>query len=210
MEGRRVMARKSNTGDGDEYTDHDEAMLEAALDDAWQDYDDLGPGSAPTHIDVRAQIEWAGVEQGPGGMRSTTLGPVDLAPVKDKLDAARQATNKAAAAAPATSYTAKGWRAQLRALTGTTRGSVLADRAGLNPTARTVRNWLSESNAPSKRNQAKIAEAYTGLGTWQVDTARSSATTAQHELAEALTRSLSGKYGSTIRLRNIQRLNLEP
>ncbi len=204
------MARKSNTGSGDDYTDHDAAMLEAALEQAWQEYDDLGPGAAPTHVDVRARIEWAGVEQGPGGIRSTTLGPVDLDPVKAQLDAARKAAGKAASAAPASSYTAKGYRAQLAALVSTPRGSALADRAGLNPTARTVTNWLAESTTPSRANQAKIAEAYAGLRTWNADSARQSATSARRTLADALTRSLSGKYGATIRLRDIQRLTLEP
>lgn len=203
-----MMPSKVNTGAGEPYSDTDVAALSAVLVGAFAEY---GGGAAPTSIGVRSRLEWAGVEQqSNGGVRSTTLGRVDLAPVQELLDAARRATAKAANTVPATSYRAKGYRAQLSALVSTPRGSALSDRVGLNASTRTVRNWLSETTTPSKANRAKIAEAYAGLSTSSMETAGKSAVAAQRAVADALTRSLSRKYGATIRLRDIERLTLEP
>src|SRR4051812_12138451 len=60
------------------------------------------------------------------------------------------------------SYTAVGWHAQIRQLTGHSRGSAAADAVGLDPTARTLRGWLAGSE-PSKANQGKIHAAYRRL-----------------------------------------------
>lgn len=61
-----------------------------------------------------------------------------------------------------TSYTAVGWHAQIRQLTGHSRGSAAADAVGLDPTARTLRRWLA-GNEPTKANQERIAAAYRRL-----------------------------------------------
>jgi hypothetical protein len=61
------------------------------------------------------------------------------------------------------SYTAKGWHAQISALTRTSRGYAAADAAGLDVTSRTLTGWLSQSVTPSKSNQEKIHQAYASL-----------------------------------------------
>lgn len=63
------------------------------------------------------------------------------------------------------SYSARGWHAQLVALTGTQRGMGFLDAAGINVTQRTLLSWLSSTGekgdrAPSKANQQMIREAY--------------------------------------------------
>ena len=63
-----------------------------------------------------------------------------------------------------TSYDARGWHAQLRALTDTRAGREAADRAGLAPTARTLLGWLAETTTPNKANREKIAQAYGAEG----------------------------------------------
>ncbi len=201
------MAGKRSTGDGVEYDTRDEAIIEAALDNAWQGYDS-GSGS-PTKMVVTARVEWSGVEQASnGGVRTVRLDDLDLFPVKAKLDKARRAGARAAHSTPATSYQAKGWHAQLRALTGSRHGSEVSDRAGLDPSPRTLRRWLAQDTAPSKANQQKIAEAYSGMRTWQVDTTSRASTDARHELAAALTAALSHRYAAKVRLRDIQSLNV--
>lgn len=66
------------------------------------------------------------------------------------------------------SYTAKGWHAQISRLTATQAGYKAADRAGLNVTERTLKDWLAERREPSPANQALIARAYVlaGAGRW--------------------------------------------
>ena len=63
------------------------------------------------------------------------------------------------------SYTAVGWHAQVRKLAEAgERGSAAADAVGLDPTARTLKGWLSDPlNEPTKANQAKIHAAYDRL-----------------------------------------------
>lgn len=65
-------------------------------------------------------------------------------------------------------YTAKGWHAQISRLTATQAGYKAADRVGLNVTERTLRDWLAERREPSAANQALINKAYTlaGAGRW--------------------------------------------
>ncbi len=205
---------KADTGPPTEYIDVDEAMLEAAIDDAWAEYEAAAgaEGEAagePTGMRVSAQIEWAGVlDRAHDGHRTTTLDGLDLTQVKGALDQARQASQRAGEARPATSYRAKGWEAQLRALTASKRGSTAADRADLNPTARTLRGWLSGDATPSKANQQKIDQAYGALRNWRVDTANAKATAARHNLAEETSAALRQRYGAEIRLRNITNMEL--
>jgi hypothetical protein len=201
----------TTTGPSTDYNAHDEGIVEAALDAAFAYWDDeAAPGQEPTVMHVTAQVEWAGVvDRARGGVRSTRLDGLNLAALRPALDAARKASQRAERAEPARSYTAKGWHAQLRALVSVNRGSELADRAGLNPTAKTVMAWLSESRAPSAANRARISEAYSGLRTAGVEEARTRAEAANHALAEKLNGVLTEEYGQEIRLRDISRLHLQ-
>lgn len=65
-------------------------------------------------------------------------------------------------------YTAKGWHAQISRLTATQAGYKAADRVGLNVTERTLKDWLAERREPSAANRALINKAYTlaGAGNW--------------------------------------------
>lgn len=64
------------------------------------------------------------------------------------------------------SYRAKQWHAQLVQLTGTHRGYEALEHAGLNVTARTLANWLSDSEYPVRRSyQEQIRAAYEGTAT---------------------------------------------
>lgn len=200
------------SGPSDPYDAHDEGIVEAALDAAFQDWDD-GPGASgaePTRMQARAQVEWNGVvDRANRGVREPNLGPARLSALRPDLEAARKANarvERAEGAGPARSYTAKGWHAQLRALTSSSRGSSLADRAGLNPSARTLQKWLSDAEYPIRRSdREKISEAYSGLRTSRMDTARESAEAANHRLAEKLNEVLGGAHhGAEIRLRNIE------
>lgn len=203
---------KATTTEPTEYDASEEAAIEAALDRAMGDYDeDYGDDDdeGPTRLYVEAEIEWAGTYN-PRAMRGTTLDGLDLKPVRDALRNAEGAAARAAHARPASSYQAKGWHAQLRALLGSSHGSAAADRAGLAPSTRTVQRWLSTEHAPSKANRERIAEAYGALRTWRVDEARQSAERAAHAVADALSGALRERYGAEIRLRDIQRLIMEP
>lgn len=59
-----------------------------------------------------------------------------------------------------TTYTAKGWHAQISKLTEQQRGYDAMARAGLDVTPRTLLGWLSESQAPSAANRTRIQTAY--------------------------------------------------
>lgn len=207
------MGRKSDTGDPTPYDDADEAALEAAIDAAWYDYDggdQLGAGGEPTRVTGRAQIEWSGsVDRANGGVRNVNFGNLKLGPVRKALKESRAARQAVRDARPSSSRAAKGWHAQLRELTSTKYGSTAADRAGLNPSARTLRNWLSEANAPSKANQQRIGEAYAALRNRQVDQATDRAVTARHNLAQTVSHSFRQEFNVEIRLRDIERLDLE-
>lgn len=77
----------------------------------------------------------------------------------------RALINAIAAAAGGTvgvrsSYTAKGWHAQISKLTSSPRGYLAAERAGLSVNHRTLVDWLAERREPSKANQSLIAKAY--------------------------------------------------
>lgn len=195
----------SNTGDPTPYSDQDEGIIEAAFDRAFRDYEAELP---PSQMTVRAQIEWGGVlDRANGGIRTTRLNGLNLRGVRAALNRVNAAERSAAEARPATSYRAKGWHAQLRELTGSRRGSELAERAGLDPSARTLQRWLA-GGQPSRANRERIAEAYEGLRTWRVDQARGEVQQARHELSGELSDALRERYGQEIRLRDIRTLRL--
>jgi hypothetical protein len=195
------------TGPSEPYSENDEAAVADVLDDAFAAWDDQAPDQNPSAMHVTAQIEWAGVvDRARGGVRSTRLDGINLGALRKPLEEARRANQRAEAVAPARSYTAKGWHAQLRALVSVGHGSDLADRAGLNPTRGTLTAWLSETRAPSKANQARIAEAYGGLRIAPVERAHGRAEAANHALAEKLNAVLTEEYGQEIRLRDITRM----
>lgn len=201
------MPRSRETGDGDEYTDTEEAALEAAAGAAMDEYE---AEAAPTRMTVQGVVEWAGaVQASNGGVRRVRLDGLDLTEARDRLRTARDASQRAREAHPARSMTAKGWHSQLRALTSSRYGSDMADRAGLDPTARTLRAWLSEDRAPNKANQQRIAEAYGALRNRGLDSANERAKAARHEFQESLTDALRDRYGATIRFRNIEELSFE-
>lgn len=191
---------KRGTGTSTDYSGADEAMLEAAVEQAWANYGD----GTPTRIRVSAQVEWSGViDKGRGGHRTTTLDGLQTGALKKAVQAAQKAAQKAGEARPAASMKAKGWHAQLRALTEHRHGSAAADKAGLGPTARTLQEWLSESRSPSKANQGRITEAYDRLRNWGVDQAGDARSAAQHRVAEALNDAIKERYGADVRLRDI-------
>lgn len=217
-----------------EYSAHDEGVIEAALDRAWQEYEseygddsggfgegdggnmtgdepeEGGGGGGPSGITVTARIEWAGdTARANGGSRTTRLDRLQLGRVREALSETRDATRRATQARPAESYRAQGWHAQLRELTESARGSAAADRAGLSPTARTLTAWLSEDRTPTRANRDRIEEAYNSLRTTRVDNARQTARDARHNLSQALSDALGERYGSEIRLRDISNLRLE-
>jgi hypothetical protein len=212
------MAKKSTTGDPTPYTDADEAAIEAAIDSAWQQYEaaaeaEEAEGEMPSNMRVSAQIEWAGVlDRARDGHRTTRLDGLDQAlmkEVKKALDRARQASQRTEQARPATSYRAKGWQAQLRQLNRVQRGAVAAERAGLSPSQRTMREWTTGRREPNKQNRELIAKAYDELRNWRVNTTQAAATAANKDVADRLTDTLRERYGAEIRLRNITQLDLE-
>lgn len=196
---------RGNTDPPTPYSARDEAEMEAALDRAFRDYEE----AAPTTMDVTAQIEWGGVvDRANDGVRRTRLDNLDLSGVQQARERVRQTTERAGEVRPATSYTAKGWRAQFRQLMRSGHGRELADRAGLNPASRTMRRWRAGGN-PSRANRERIADAYRHMSTWRVDRAQAETRNAQHELANALSGALRERYGTEIRLRDIRQLRLD-
>jgi len=199
------------TAPASEYDIYEEGIIEAALDAAFDDWDDATPTQNPTAMHVDARVQWAGdFDRANNGRRQVNFDGLNLGALRGPLQKARNANaraERAGEAGPARSYNAKGWHAQLRALTGSSHGSKLADRAGLDPSARTLRAWLSEDRAPSKANQARIAEAYAGLRTAGAEDAKDRAIKANHELANKLNSVLSDRYEQDIRLFDITSLH---
>ena len=204
------MSSKSTSGDPTEYDAYDESNVYRAIDHAYSEY---GSSGTPSKMQVTAQVEWSGsIDRARGGMRKVRLDNLDpgkMRALKAAVRREREAQARVKAATPSASYSAQGWRAQLNALLTDRRGEAVSDRAGLSPTARTLRAWLSDERAPSRANQERIAQAYGGLRTWRVDQARSDAQTAQGATAKALTDALRDRYGAEIRLRSIVRLTLD-
>lgn len=75
----------------------------------------------------------------------------------------REALSKVSLGRPRESYTAAGWHAQVRQLTGTERGYQAMSEAGVHATRRTLTAWLSEERAPSKANREAISRAYEAM-----------------------------------------------
>ncbi|MFF8495202.1 hypothetical protein ACF06O_30745 [Streptomyces albidoflavus] len=59
-----------------------------------------------------------------------------------------------------TSYTAKGWHAQISKLTSSGRGYQAAEKAGLSVKEKTLKAWLADQVTPTRANQDLIAKAY--------------------------------------------------
>jgi hypothetical protein len=125
--------------------------------------------------------------------------------VKAALAGARTASAKAAATPERlSSYQAKGWAAQLAQLTKLgAAGSAAADAAGLNPTVRTLKAWVSGERAPSAANRARISEAYGRAATRHRDAATTSSRQASARVAQAFTDALGDRYGAEIRITDI-------
>lgn len=213
---------KVKTGSSSDYTAADEAELEAAAADAWDDYygydasdeaedwsdDDPDGDALPDAITITADIEWAG-SYNPRPHRTTRLVGLDLSGMHVALKARRQAAAALDRAEKrAGRMKAKGWHAQLRELTRTKAGYAAADGAGLNVSRRTLTRWLAETQAPSKANQDRIAAAYRELARGPVERARSTAAARSSAVADALTRAVKRTYGADVRFFNISDLEI--
>ena len=197
------MSRTRTTGDGEPYTDADEAAvadaMEAAFADAYGGEDD-GSGPDPTGADVEAQIEWAGTvdNNGRGGVRFTRLDGLNTRELRRATQDAAKARGQAERG-PLRSYKAKGWDAQWRKITGSKRGQDAMREAGLNPSKTTMRRWLTGSQAPSKANRERIAKAYDELA----NPARGSLREANQRVTDRLTDTVQARYGVPVRFREI-------
>lgn len=206
------MARRTDTGDPTPYTDADEAALEAAAEQAFHDWDESEyTGQEPTIMYVSAQIEWSGsVDLANDGHRSTRLYALELQEVRQATERARMARERAEAARPASSYQAKGWKAQLRQINKVKRGQAAAERVGLSPSPRTMREWSTGRRTPSKENRERIARAYDELRNWRVHATQEASTRANREVANRLSEAFRESQQAEIRLRGITRIDLEP
>lgn len=182
---------RSTTGDSTPYsTASEEALtklLAAALD-----------GSNGGRLEVTADIQWAGTYNAKAH-RTTVLDGLNLDQVQQAVAAAKEAGAVRDSAEPYKSYKAKGWHAQLHELTRTDRGSEAADRAGLNPSSRTLMRWLSTAGEPSKANRDRISAAYSELRNKPVTDAQQAYERANHAVAEALNASARDRYGAEVR-----------
>lgn len=202
------MASKTSTGDPTPYTENDEYDLFASMDEGWDEFED--GFDAPSKMTVSAVVEWSGsINRAHGGHRTVRLDGLELGPVKAALDDARAAARAANEAREYRSYTAKGWHAQISALTRSARGSELADRAGLNPSARTLSTWLAEGRTPSRANQQRIAEAYAGLRTAGIESARAQQREAVHRAAEAVNEAVRERYGADVRFTDVRSIDFD-
>jgi hypothetical protein len=184
--------------DGVDYDPGEIDELIDAMQQALNDYDQRkGTHRAtPRSLEVKAQVEWAGELQGPGGVRHVNLGarggmPLDLSRVRDALKQT---------GGPLKSYKAKGWQAQLRQLNAVKRGTAAKQAAGLSPSRETLRRWERGEQRPSKANRERIQEAYGQLRNPSGMTPEQ----ARARAADALTDALYNAYGSPVRFRDIQ------
>lgn len=144
-------------------------------------------------IKIRGDVEWAGESR---GVRTTRLSVADSSNLVAPLQKYRETGR-------ASSYRAKGWHAQIRALSAAgDRGSRAADRAGLSVTAPTLRHWLAEDRAPTAANQAKISAAYERL-------AHGGRDKAAHELVRALNEEIQAAEGVPVRVTDLEWLTIE-
>jgi hypothetical protein len=194
------VAKKRDTGDGDPYSDAEEASLCDAIERAMgDDYDEDQTGPSNARIEVTAEIEWAGtIDHLKDGVRTTRLDGIDMRPVIDAVRQLREAEGRDRG--PLRSYKAKGWQAQLRQLGRVKRGPAAMAAAGLTPSRQTIRRWASGTQAPSKANREKIAAAYDELR----NPARGPVRQARHEVAEKFTGALRDRYGVNVRIRDIR------
>jgi hypothetical protein len=198
------MARTRNTGDGEPYSDAEEARVADAIEAAFADTygeDDDGTGPDPTGADVEAQIEWAGTvdNNGRGGVRFTRLDGLNTGRLREAAKVAAKASRQAERG-PLHTYQAKGWEAQWRQITGSNRGAEAMKAAGLDPSKTTMLRWLSGDQGPSKANQERISKAYDELR----NPARGTAREANGKVAGELTAAVKARYGAEVRFRDIR------
>ncbi|MFG3072162.1 hypothetical protein [[Kitasatospora] papulosa] len=209
------MARRArDTGTGEKYSDAEAERVAMAIEAAYADW---GREEEPSKGYVHAQVEWAGhIMRTNNGKRITRLDlpAAGMKKVRKAVEKARKASGRKSTAKPAASRKAKGWHAQLNELLADKRGSKAADRAGLDPTRRTVEKWLSrdggrEDFAPSKANRDAIAKAYDELRNWSVTESRDASEAASKEAAEAMTEAMHDQYGVNVRFRDIEEFRFE-
>lgn len=193
------MANKTgDSGDPTPYTQDDERELRERLDYAEQH------GGTSGKVSVTGRIEWSGAVDRTKPNRKVRLDNLKLGAVKAALADARAAAAKAASTGRLSSYQAKGWEAQLAQLTKLgAAGSAAADAAGLNPTARTLKAWLSGDREPSAANRAKISEAYERSATRYRDAASAASQAADARVAQAFTDAIGDRYGAEVRITDI-------
>jgi hypothetical protein len=199
------MPTKRTTGDGDPYSDAEEAAvcdaIEAAMGDEYDDDGYPASGSTPTSVEITAEIEWAGTtDHLRDGVRTTRLDGLDLHATLQAVQRLRQAEGRDRGALR--SYKAKGWQAQLRQLGRVKRGPAAMAAAALMPSRETMRRWANGQQKPSRANREKISRAYDELR----NPARGKVTQARHDVAEKFTQALRSRYGVNVRLRNIRNL----
>lgn len=192
------------SGPGDDYTDDEIDEVYDALIDAFDQAGAFDMKQVSKGITVTARIEWAGeyAHNGRHGERTVNLDTMNLTRVRDALRNAEKMEGLAARG-PLRSYTAKGWAAQLGQLTGTKRGREALKAAGWHPSRETLRRYGLGTQAPSKANRSKIADAY--------DRARNPGRgfgEARRAAVDELTTALRQQYGSDVRFRDISDLDL--
>jgi hypothetical protein len=202
------------SGEGDDYTPDEVDDVYDALGEALEEYASRGgagaTGGADMTVQVKttARVEWSGeyANNGRNGVRTTKLEPMNLAPVRDAVRKA-QRLEALAGRGPLRTYKAKGWQAQLKQLQGTKRGQEALRAAGWNPSRETLRRYGKGTQAPSKANRARIAEAY--------DSARNPGkgwVEARKEAVDAFTAATgqqAGGGGMVVRLRDIEDLKFQ-
>ncbi|MFE0779103.1 hypothetical protein, partial [Streptomyces sp. NPDC058861] len=132
------MARKRDTGQGTEYQAAEAEAVAQALADAYAEW---ANDNEPSVMDVRAQVEWAGhVMPANNGKRRTRidLPASGMKKVRKAVEKVARTLGKKSKAKPSSSRKAKGWHAQLHELVKSKNGSAAADKAGLNPSSRTL------------------------------------------------------------------------
>jgi hypothetical protein len=166
------------------------------------------PGGIPTTMIVTGRIEWNGQERGHDRrVKLDDLSTSAMRRVLEAVDKAQAAQEKAAAAAPARTYTAKSTSAQARQLAKTRAG-----REALYGIAkpRTVSKWLAGTQQQTKANRERVAQAYRAQATRHVLATRSAAEAAQQEVAASVTAALAERYDDAeIRLRDITDLKFQ-
>lgn len=195
---------KTSTGDPTAYTEDDESGLIDAVDEGWDEFEN------PTKMTVSAVVEWSGsTNRAHGGHRTVRLDGLELGGVQAALGDARAAGQAARDARTSSSYTAQGWHAQVNALAKHSRGSEMADRAGLDVSGRTLRAWLAEDRAPSRANRERIADAYAALATAPVDAAHTRRRQANHRASEAISDAVRDRYGADVRFTDVRSVEFD-